>query len=84
MLCGRISFLSRIKWLFWYSFSRTKRPHETGKCHACLWCEYIQQCMEDYNCLVESEITGDWYEMAKTHLSSAYGKTVVGEPVEKQ
>ena len=60
MLCGRISFLSRIKWLFCYSFSRTKRPYETGKCHDCLWCEYIQQCMEDYKCMVEPEITGVW------------------------
>ena len=62
MLCGRISFLSRIKWLFGYSFSKTKRPYETGKCHDCLWCEYVQQCMEDYKCLVEPEITGEWNE----------------------
>lgn len=60
MSCGRISILSRIKWLIGYSFSRTKRPYETGKCHDCLWCEYIQQCMEDYKCLVEPEITGVW------------------------
>lgn len=60
MLCGRISILSRIKWLFGYSFSRTKRPYETGKCHDCLWCEYIQQCMEDYKCMIEPEITGVW------------------------
>ena len=93
MSCGRISFLSRIKWLLCYSFSRTKRPYETGKCHDCLWCEYIQQCMEDYKCLVEPEITGDFYKMAKTELSSAYGTAVsaayrgmthavMGEPVE--
>ena len=60
MSCGRINILSRIKWLIGYSFSRTKRPYETGKCHDCLWCEYIQQCMEDYKCLVEPEITGVW------------------------
>ena len=60
MLCGQISILSRIKWLFSYSFSKTKRPYETGKCHDCLWCEYIQQCMEDYKCLTEPEITGEW------------------------
>lgn len=60
MSCGRISILSRIKWMIGYSFSRTKRPYETGKCHDCLWCEYIQQCMEDYKCLVEPEITGEW------------------------
>lgn len=63
MLCGRISILSRIKWLFGYSFSKTKRPYETGKCHDCLWCEYIQQCMEDYKCLVEPEVTGEWKEV---------------------
>ena len=63
MSCGRISILSRIKWLIGYSFSRTKRPYETGKCHDCLWCEYIQQCMEDYKCLVEPEITGEWHEV---------------------
>lgn len=68
MSCGRINILSRIKWLIGYSFSRTKRPYETGKCHDCLWCEYIQQCMEDYKCLVEPEITGDWYE-------EVYGET---------
>ena len=62
MSCGRISILSRIKWLIGYSFSKTKRPYETGKCHDCLWCEYIQQCMEDYKCLVEPEITGEWKE----------------------
>ena len=62
MLCGRISFLSRIKWLIGYSFSKTKRPYETGKCHDCMWCEYIQQCMEDYKCLVEPEITGEWHD----------------------
>ena len=77
MLCGRISILSRIKWLFGYSFSRTKRPYETGKCHDCLWCEYIQQCMEDYKCLVEPEITGVWdaFHNGTTHA-------VMGEPVE--
>ena len=79
MSCGRISILSRIKWLIGYSFSKTKRPYETGKCHDCLWCEYIQQCMEDYKCLVESEITGDWHKIAKTHLSSVYGKCVTAD-----
>lgn len=74
MLCGRTSFLSRIKWLLTFSFSKTKRPFETGKCHSCLWCEYIENCMADYTYFVKPEIAGDfedanWYPYTSEGLA---------------
>ena len=56
MLCGLTRILLRIKWLIFFSFDKRKRPFETGKCHACLWCKYLDNCMEDYKWFIDNHI----------------------------
>ena len=71
MLCGLTRLVSRIKWLFGYSFSKTKRPFETGKCHECLWCEFFDNCQEDYKYFVK----GDYHDEYQEWCDTVYGET---------
>lgn len=49
MLCGLTRLASRIKHMIFFSFSKKYRPFEHLKCHECLWCEYFDDCKEEFD-----------------------------------
>ena len=78
MLCGLTRLVSRIKHMLFFSFSKKYRPFEHLKCHECLWCEYFDECKEEFDYMLglENEVIGEPVDWLKTHKDDTYGKSV--------
>lgn len=79
MLCGLTRLASRIKHMLFFSFSKKYRPFEHLKCHECLWCEYFDDCKEEYDYMMglnDEVVIGEPVEWLKTHKDDVYGKSV--------
>ena len=55
MLCGLTRLVSRIKHMLFFSFSKKYRPFEHLKCHECLWCEYFDDCKEEFDYVLAND-----------------------------
>lgn len=62
MLCGLTRIASRIKHMLFFSFSKKYRPFEHLKCHECLWCEFFDDCKQefDYARLFDTQPEDEW------------------------
>ena len=60
MLCGQILTRLKIRILVFlkWSFSNEMRPFEKHKCHACLWCKYVDECKCEYDLYKKN---GGWH-----------------------
>lgn len=80
MSCGATRFLSRIKHMLFFSFSKKHRPFERYKCHTCLWCKYFDDCKYDFDCVMCLDAVSDSFYNGETHAK--HTSVVIGEPVE--
>lgn len=78
MLCGLTRLVSRIKHMLFFSFSKKYRPFEHLKCHECLWCEYFDDCKEEFDYVLglDNVVVGEPVDCLKTHKDDVYGKPV--------